>query len=82
MDLIWGSTCSTFWLFPLLCLVVLAGMMFMMFRRGGCMPMVRRSRTSPDRAQETPRQLLDRRLAGGQITREQYDSIRRDIETP
>ena len=30
-----------FWLFPLLCLVFMIGMMFMMFRHGGCMSMCR-----------------------------------------
>ncbi len=81
MDPSWGPTFNMFWIFPLLCLIFMVAMMFMMFRRGGgCMPMGRRD-TSPNGARETLRQILDRRLASGQITREQYDSIRRDLET-
>lgn len=30
---------------------------------------------------ETPRQILDRRYAGGEITKEQYEQMKRDIET-
>lgn len=80
MDPGWVSPFSTFWIFPLLCLIFMGVMMFMMFRSGGCMPMGRRdSRSNANR--ETPRQILDRRLARGEITRERYDAMRRDIET-
>jgi uncharacterized membrane protein len=30
---------------------------------------------------ETPRQILDRRCASGEITKEQYEQIKRDIES-
>lgn len=80
MDPSWGPTFGMFWIFPLLCLIFMGVMMFMMFRRGGgCMPMGRRD-MSPNGARETPRQILDRRLASGQIDREQYDLMRRDLE--
>ena len=80
MDPSWGPTFTMFWIFPLLCLLFMAAMMFVMFRRGGgCMPTDRRD-TSSERTRDTPRQILDRRLASGQITLEQYDSMRRDLE--
>jgi putative membrane protein len=81
MDPTWGNTLSMFWIFPLLCLVFMVAMIFMMFRRGdGCMPMGRRD-TSSNGTRDTPRQILDRRLASGQITVEQYDSMRHDLES-
>lgn len=80
MDPNWGPAFNMFWIFPLLCLVFMAVMMLTMVRRGGgCIPMGRRD-MSPNGGHETPRQILDRRLASGQINREQYDVMRRDIE--
>lgn len=70
-----------FWIFPLLCLIFMAAMMFMVFREGGCMPMGRHG-TSSDSNRETPRQILDRHLASGEIPSDQYASMRRDIEAP
>jgi len=52
-----------YWFFPLLCLVFMIGMMFMMFRRGGCMSMYRGPRIGRSEEHETPRQILDRRFA-------------------
>lgn len=81
MDPSWGPTFSMIWIFPLLCLIFMVAMMFIMFRRGGgCMPMGRRHQPPPNGDRETPRQILDRRLASGQITRDQYGSMRRDLE--
>lgn len=69
------------WIFPLLCMIVMVAMMVLMFRRGGCMTM-RRGPADPARAgRETPRQILDRRLASGEITREQHAQLKRDIDT-
>jgi putative membrane protein len=68
-----------FWIFPLLCLIFMVAMMFMMFRRGGagCLPFGRGARTG--NGGETPAQILDRRYASGQITKEQYQAMRRDL---
>jgi uncharacterized membrane protein len=80
----WGTGFSMFWIFPLLCIVFMGAMMFMMFRRGGgcCMPMRRDSASGPESPRETPRQILDRRLACGELTREQYNTMRRDLDAP
>lgn len=76
----WGHGWGMSWIFPLLCMVFMVAMMVLMFRRGGCMPM-RRGPTDPARdGRETPRQILDRRLTSGEITREQHAQLRRDIE--
>ncbi|MFZ2652128.1 MAG: vitamin K epoxide reductase family protein [Burkholderiaceae bacterium] len=56
-----------FWLFPLLCLIFMVGMMFFMLRGGSCMPMCGGARTGRGAERETPRQVLDSRLANGEI---------------
>ena len=58
------------WLFPLICFIVflfiLRGPSWMMF--GG----------RSDR-EDTPRNILDKRLARGEISREEYAQLRKDI---
>ncbi len=81
----WGYGYGWFWIFPLLCMIFMVAMAVMMFRRGGCMPMRRGSSEAscPSRIDTLPlRQILDRRLASGELTREQYDAMRRTIEAP
>jgi len=71
---------SLFWLFPLLCMIF---MMIMMFRHGGsCMPFGGGHRGPTGDGGETPQKILDRRYAGGQISKEQYEAMRRDLNQP
>lgn len=68
------------WFFPLFfMLLVVIFIIFMI--RGGMSggPMCGGSHKSP-RSGETPREALDRRYALGEITREQYQQIRNDLE--
>jgi len=69
-----------FWLFSLLCLIFMIGMMFMMFRIGGCMSMFRGPRTGRGDERETPRQILDRRFASGEIAKDQYETLKRALQ--
>ena len=69
-----------FWFFPLLCLIFMIGMMFMMFRHGGCMSMLHGPRAGRGEERETPRQILDRRLASGEIARDQYEALKRALQ--
>jgi len=75
-----GNAMDLFWLFPLLCLIFMIGMMFMMFRIGGCMSMHHDSRTGGGDGRETPRQILDRRFASGEIARDQYETLKRALQ--
>lgn len=79
MDTAWGFF-PLFWIFPLLCAIFMVIMMLMMFRRGagGCMPFGGAGPRAGSGG-ETPRQILDRRYAGDEITRERYDQMKRDI---
>ena len=83
MDTPWGFYFPTFWLFPLFCLIFMVVMMFMMFWRGrfGCMHFGGGTGHRTDDRHETSHQILDRRYANGEITKEQYQQMRRDIES-
>lgn len=83
MDPTWGFYFPMFWIFPLLCVIFMVAMMFIMFRRGGigCMPFGGGAGPRTGDRHETPRQILDRRYANGEITKEQYQQMRRDIES-
>lgn len=66
---------SGFWIFPLLCLLFMAVMMIgcgsMRFRFG------RGARRDGER--ETARQILERRYASGELGKEEYDAMRREV---
>lgn len=67
----------------LFCMIGMAGMMFRRrwcMGRRWCMEMRHDLGSSPDPARETPRQILDRRFASGELTREQYQTMLRDLE--
>lgn len=71
---------NLFWFFPLICLVFMIGMMFMMSRHGGCMSMHRGAQARGGGEGETPRQILDRRLASGEIAGDQYEKLKRELQ--
>ncbi len=75
MDFSWFPHMNGFWIFPLLCLLFMAIMMFacggMRFRFG------HRDRVGGGR--ETARAILERRYASGEIGKDQYDAVRRDL---
>ncbi len=75
MDYGWMPHFGMLWIFPLLFLLFMAIMMFacrgMRFRCGHGTP--------GSGGHETARQILDRRYAAGEIDKEQYDAMRRDL---
>ncbi len=83
MDPTWGIYFPMFWIFPLLGVIFMVVMMIMMFRRGGmgCMPFGGGAGHRMHDRHEMPRQILDRRYASGEITKEQYERMRHDIES-
>lgn len=62
------------WIFPLIFLIVL---LILLFRRGGS-PMC--GSHNAQGKEEGARELLDRRYARGEITREEYQQMKRDLE--
>ena len=79
----WGPMFGIPWIFPFLCFTFMVAMIFMIFRRAGgcCMPMRHGPAEPRNDARETPRQILDRRLAGGEITGQEYEEMRRRIDS-
>ena len=75
------------WIFPftfmVLMMLFIGFCVFGFFRRSGgwgaSCPMCRWN-TPGTRDLDTPRQILDRRYAGGEITKEQYEGIKKDLE--
>ena len=80
----WGPMTGIPWIFPMLCFIFMAAMIFMFFRRAGggcCIPTHHRQAGSGSDARETPRQILDRRLATGEIGTQEYEETKRRIES-
>jgi uncharacterized membrane protein len=75
MDFSWAPYFSSFWILPLLCVLFMAVMMI------GCGGMMFRCLHGPrsGEGRETVRLLLERRYVNGEIGKEQYDSIQRDL---
>lgn len=63
------------WIFPLIFLIV---MLIFLFRRGGS-PMCGSQNTQGK--EESAREPLDRRYARGEITREEYQQIKKEFES-
>lgn len=70
-----GTGMGWMWIFPPLFLLVMIGIMAFVWR-GGFRPWCG---MMGDHRHETPRQILDRRYAGGELTKEQYDEMRRNL---
>ncbi len=75
MDFSWMPHFGMFWILPLLCLFF---MVVMMMGCGGMWSRLRHGNRHGNGA-ETPRQTLDRRYVNGEIGKEQYDAMRRDL---
>ena len=75
----WGWT-PWMMIFPLFFLVLMVVFMVFMMRGGmGGGPMCGGSQKTPGSG-ETSREVLDRRYARGEITREEYQQMRKDLE--
>ena len=63
------------WVFPLLLFIMMIGTAIMLWRRGmmpGCGKI-------GHHGHETPRQILDRRYASGELRKEQYDQMKQGL---
>ena len=75
MNGMWGM--GWMWFFPFLFLAGLGVFLMVFMRRMGgdsC------GNSSPPRKEETPKEVLDQRYAKGEITREQYLEMRKDLD--
>jgi putative membrane protein len=70
----WWPMWGVMWILPLLFLILLVVFLF----RGPAW--LWRGRSGWDDKRESPREILDRRYASGEITKEQYEEMRRTLE--
>jgi putative membrane protein len=71
-----GTGMGWMWIFPFLFFLFMMGMMGMFWWRG-----FRRPWTGMGHFHETPRQILDRRYASGEVTQQQYEEMKRNLAT-
>ncbi len=73
----WGGM----WIFPMIMFVVMIIFLFMFFGRGGCRPPwcgPRRQHKESEES-ETALDILKKRYAKGEITREEFELMKKDI---
>ena len=83
----WEGGIGWMWIFPFIFMVIMivfmATCVFWFFRRssgwGPSCPMCGWNIRGPNDL-ETPRQILNRRYASGEITKEQYEEMKQDLE--
>ncbi len=69
------------WIFPVICMLVMF-FFFMMFRRGGFRPPWGQnsdSYQSESKVSETAIDILKKRYAKGEITKEEFDQMKKDL---
>ena len=68
------------WIIPIICIIVM--FFFMMFRRGGFRPPWSQNSDrhhSESKDSETPIDILKKRYAKGEITKEEFDQMKKDL---
>lgn len=71
-----GPGTGWMWMFPIVFFLGMISLMAFVWRRGFRAPWCG---MMGDHRHETPRQILDRRYAGGELTKDQYDEMRRQL---
>lgn len=69
------------WIFPLIFLTVMIIFAFIILSRGGFAPPWYRDDRNryPNGQMETPLEILKKRYAGGEISKEEFEKIKKDI---
>jgi putative membrane protein len=71
---------GNWWIFPIICIIMM--FFFMMFRRGGFRPPLGQNSDrhhNENKDTETPIDILKKRYAKGEITKEEFEQMKNDI---
>ena len=71
---------SGMWIFPLGFLIIMLVFCLLVFRRGCCGPPWWHSSNRGGPGAETPLDILKRRYASGEISKDEFDRMKKDIE--
>lgn len=74
----WGPQSHWFWIFPAFFMILFVTFIVFMFRRMAGHGWDHAPWNRPS-GSETARHVLDRRYAAGEISKDQYDAMKRDI---
>lgn len=76
----WGG----WWVFPVVMTLVMVMVLFLVFGRGGSRGPWRNNTEGPsnhNKGSETAMEILKKRYAKGEITREEFEQIKKDLES-
>jgi len=82
-DYVWWGPMWVFpTIMPIVMLVVLIVVLYLIFGRGGfCPPWHGPTHYDQDRSAESPLDILKRRYAKGEISKDEYEQIKRDLQS-
>lgn len=69
------------WIFPLIMIIVMLFMVFIIFGRGNCRSCWNKPNENyfQNNLKETPFDILKKRYASGEISKEEFDKIKKDL---
>jgi putative membrane protein len=75
--MMWGGHGMGWWIFPLVMIVVMIIFILFMGKRGGRIPWCG---SGEHKDSETPLDILKKRYAKGEISKEEFEAIKKDLE--
>ncbi len=77
-SMMWGGHGMGWWMFPIVMIVVMIIFMLFMGKRGGRMPWCGSGENNDS---ETPLDILKKRYAKGEIGKDEFEAVKKDLES-